>query len=388
MRSELSHLLAFLPNSPLQLFTIQTMFSIVPQSRQRVGDLSRLRQTSQHLETVFVESLRDHGIELRDLGPVTVSQGDTFEQDSGMVTMMDFSGEVSGFAAVVTDPRQIRRFLGEDEQWLLGDITEDMLQEFVNQSTQCALELVRTEDGIISCSAPRTIYGSISIPKIPCVTRSYRESPIQLSFSMALDRMESDLMRLNRALITREQALRSEIERRRVAEQRLELLASTDVLTGSTTRRKFLEVSEQLVDQARNSEGALSMILADVDHFKKINDTYGHAGGDTVLRMLGHFLKENARKVDIVGRLGGEEFGICLPETNLSQAKILADRICSRLAEQDITLEDGKLLRCTISLGVAQLQPSDKDIGALMHRADMAMYQSKRNGRNQAICAA
>lgn len=305
-----------------------------------------------------------------------------------MITMMDFSGEVSGFAAVAMDSSDVRHLLGEPEQWSMRDMAEDMVQEFLNQAAQDALNQVRTENGIISCSAPRTIYGAVSIPQIPCVTRSYPDSPMKLSFSMALDRMESALMRLNRQLLAREQALRSEIERRRAAEERLEILASTDALTGSTTRRKFMEISSECLELSRIQGSAMSMILLDVDHFKKVNDTYGHAGGDAVLRELGFFLRQAVRGMDIVGRLGGEEFGVCLPETHLDQAAALADRIRRSFSTNKIKLQDGQTIYCTASIGVAELKAEDQRIEDLLHRADLAMYESKRGGRNRVACAA
>lgn len=360
----------------------------MPDSGKRLGDLSRLRSISASLERCFVEALVGEGLELEDQGVVCVSQGDVFVPGADMVTMMDFSGEVSGFAAVAVDSAHIRHLLDEPEQWTMHDMAEDMIKEFLNQAAQDALNQVRTENGIISCSAPRTIYGTVSIPKIPCVTRSYPDSPLKPSFSMALDRMESALMRLNRTLLAREQALRSEIERRRLAEERLEVLASTDALTGSTTRRKFMEVASECLALSRAERQPMSMILIDVDHFKKINDTYGHAGGDAVLRELGHFLRQAVRGMDIVGRLGGEEFGVCLPETHLDQAAALAERIRRSLASQEIHLQDGQNIHCTASIGVAQLIHEDAGIEALLHRADLAMYESKRAGRNRVARAA
>lgn len=351
-------------------------------------DLSRLRAISRSLEAAFFEALENEGLHFDNLGAPTMQQGDRFEPGADMVTMMDFSGEVAGFAAVAVDATEMRKMVRGEPEWELGDLTEDMIKEMVNQAAQDALNLVRTENGVLSCLAPRTIYGQISIPKIPCVTRFYRDSPLKLSFSMALDRMESDLMRINRRLIERERTLRSEVERRRVAEQRLEYLASTDVLTGSTTRRKFLEVSQNYFERSRKEGEALSVILTDIDRFKSVNDTYGHAAGDTVLRTFGQYLRDSVRKTDFVGRLGGEEFGICLPHTDHARAMILAERIRANLAEQLITLPDGRTVKCTASLGVAQLSEADENIEALLHRADLAMYSCKRNGRNQVALAA
>ena len=350
-------------------------------------DISRLGSIVEALEKAFFEAIEAYHPIREPLGPVALHRGVRFVPTADMITMMDFSGEVSGFAAVAADPAEIRSLMGARREWAVGDDAEDMLQELVNHAANAALQAVRTENGILSCSAPRTVYGRISIPRIPCVTREYELSAARFSFTIALDRMESDLVRLHHQLLDRERALRDEIERRRIAEQRLEFIASTDVLTGSSTRRRFMELAGKLVEHARSTLSSLAVIVADIDHFKQINDTFGHGAGDEVLRIVGEKMRSIVRKDDLVGRIGGEEFAICLPDARVERASVLAERIRYELSQMEIPLLNGQKIHCTASFGVAQLEKHDLNLESVLHRADLAMYCSKRNGRDQVALA-
>jgi diguanylate cyclase (GGDEF)-like protein len=120
----------------------------------------------------------------------------------------------------------------------------------------------------------------------------------------------------------------------------------------------------------------------DADHFKDINDTYGHYAGDLVLRNVSLVSLEQKRAQDTFGRLGGEEFGLLLPETSLEQAKVVAERI-QRAWEQTPCIVDGKLIHSTVSIGVAEAHPDDKSFEDILHRADRMMYKAKEAGRNR-----
>jgi diguanylate cyclase (GGDEF)-like protein len=124
------------------------------------------------------------------------------------------------------------------------------------------------------------------------------------------------------------------------------------------------------------------MILLDIDHFKHINDTFGHPAGDFVLRLLVQTCQECLRNVDIFGRLGGEEFGILLPNTGSDGASELARRIRERVENVDFVW-DGKSLHLTVSLGVTQLHEKDTEFADLYGRVDKALYAAKEAGRNQ-----
>lgn len=156
--------------------------------------------------------------------------------------------------------------------------------------------------------------------------------------------------------------------------------AVTDHLTGIFNRRQLFNLGELEFRRARRFSRPLSTIMMDIDHFKNINDTYGHTKGDQVLKALAQFLKIHLREFDILGRYGGEEFVIVLPGADLLNARNVAYRL--RKGVQDRPMINGSV-SITLSLGVAELSNDILDFQALMHKADMAMYDAKRAGRNR-----
>ena len=164
--------------------------------------------------------------------------------------------------------------------------------------------------------------------------------------------------------------------------QELQHLASVDVLTDSFNRRHFFNLSNSEYLRAKRHNRNLSAIMIDIDHFKKINDRYGHAIGDEVLKILTHHCKQMIRDSDIFGRLGGEEFGICCPETNIDGALIIAEKIRTSFFEKELKI-DGESLKVSLSIGVAQLGKNDHAFDQLLRRADLALYNAKNNGRNK-----
>lgn len=169
-------------------------------------------------------------------------------------------------------------------------------------------------------------------------------------------------------------------------EAQLERLARTDVLTSLSNRRDFYERAQQEVARAKRSGKAFSLMLLDVDFFKKINDQYGHAGGDEVLRRLSRVLSDLLREVDSPARLGGEEFVVLMPETPLEGARLVAERVRAGMEATVVELGDGRLIRFTVSIGLAQWADGEDDIDVPLHRADEALYRAKAGGRNQ-VCS-
>lgn len=184
-----------------------------------------------------------------------------------------------------------------------------------------------------------------------------------------------------------------EIERRKRAEmalresqERLRTLASTDGLTGLANRRRFWAVAGSELQRSRRYGSHLSMILIDVDKFKRVNDTFGHDVGDQVLRELSRIGLENIRSFDLFARVGGEEFAMILPESNLETARKTAERL--RLAVEDEAVKVGHhQVFMTISLGVAVLSADMSEVDDLYKAADQALYQAKKQGRNS-VCVA
>jgi diguanylate cyclase (GGDEF)-like protein len=167
---------------------------------------------------------------------------------------------------------------------------------------------------------------------------------------------------------------------------RLVAMASTDPLTGALNRRSFADRALAELARARRYERPVSLLMIDADRFKAVNDTYGHAGGDAVLRALAGHLTLTLRPSDVFGRFGGEEFAVLLPETGLAAAEIVAERICAELAALPVS-SNGQEIRFTVSIGVAEFEHEASDIKETLDRADAALYQAKAGGRNRVVSA-
>lgn len=174
------------------------------------------------------------------------------------------------------------------------------------------------------------------------------------------------------------------VTRIKQAEEKAQQAAHTDALTGIPNRRRFFEQGERQVALARRHDRFLSLILIDCDFFKRINDTYGHDAGDTVLKALARELSKNVRRTDLVARVGGEEFTVLLPETSLSGALQVAELIRSAIEKLVIPVRNS-VLHVTVSLGVTSLTVDMSDLSALMHEADDLLYKAKNSGRNRAV---
>jgi len=170
-----------------------------------------------------------------------------------------------------------------------------------------------------------------------------------------------------------------------LAEQ-MKRLAITDPLTGVLNRRGFLDAALRMVSHARRTASPLALIMADLDEFKRLNDSYGHAAGDRALRMFAGHLETALRRSDLVGRIGGEEFAVLLSGTDESSARFVAERLCHSLERASLEAAHGPI-RVTSSFGVALLGEDDGDVEDLMERADRSLYMAKETGRNR-VCVA
>ncbi|MEG3178904.1 sensor domain-containing diguanylate cyclase [Sphingomonas sp. RB3P16] len=165
-------------------------------------------------------------------------------------------------------------------------------------------------------------------------------------------------------------------------ELELRLIAQVDHLTGALTRRGFVDQAEKEIERASRYGRATSLVMLDVDHFKRVNDTYGHAIGDQVLQQIARIAEVALRPSDLFGRLGGEEFALLLPETNGTAAVIAAERLRQEIANHPMTCPDGSTLHITASFGVAELSASTSSLTEWLARADTMLYEAKSNGRN------
>jgi len=176
-----------------------------------------------------------------------------------------------------------------------------------------------------------------------------------------------------------------EIAERRRLEEEMRRLSQTDDLTGVANRRHFLAQGERELRRARRYGRPIAALMVDIDRFKAINDTHGHAAGDAVLRGMGRVLRATLREIDIIGRLGGEEFAAVLPETGRVGALDAAERVRAAVEGMAVPFER-KELRCTVSVGVALAAGADGEmLDQLLQWADSALYAAKAGGRNKVV---
>ena len=162
--------------------------------------------------------------------------------------------------------------------------------------------------------------------------------------------------------------------------------AMTDDLTGLVNRRRFIEALDAEIERVRSFGSALTIVLADLDNFKQVNDEFGHHGGDVVLRAFADLIRSHVRDVDVSGRIGGEEFAILLPETDREGAARVAERMRRSLNRVPIAISDERSIRAASSFGVAELGPEQSG-DDLLRAADAALYRAKDEGKNRVVAA-
>jgi two-component system, cell cycle response regulator len=166
-------------------------------------------------------------------------------------------------------------------------------------------------------------------------------------------------------------------------------MAITDGLTGLYNRRYMETHLGSLVEQAASRGKPLTILVLDIDYFKAINDGHGHDAGDDVLREFATRIRKSIRGIDLACRLGGEEFVIVMPETDMAVAAIVAERLRRRIASEPFGIAQGaKAIDVTISIGIATLDTADDNASTILKRADQALYRAKRDGRNRVVADA
>ena len=202
-----------------------------------------------------------------------------------------------------------------------------------------------------------------------------------LAAQLETRRHEKKLAELNESLESQVAERTRELESaKRLAEQQ----ANTDPLTGINNRRAFFEHASRIHSSARRFNHTYSILVIDIDEFKQVNDNYGHAVGDMVVKQLADTIVQSTRDVDIVGRIGGDEFAAILPETSVNDGAILAERLRLNFVRQPIPVL-AETLNFTISIGIADLSELDQTLEDVISNADNALYQAKHQGRNR-VC--
>lgn len=188
--------------------------------------------------------------------------------------------------------------------------------------------------------------------------------------------------RSHQALLLEQKLLKEEIERRKILEKELQRLAQTDPLTSLYNRGYFLESAEKELKRAQRYNTSICFAVLDIDHFKNINDTFGHPVGDVVLQAISKHCLVNLRGSDLVARLGGEEFAFLLLHVTEAEARAKMENLRQEMSELKVPYDGGKTLSVTVSIGLALLSPQIKRFDELYIQADQKLYEAKNAGRN------
>jgi len=275
-----------------------------------------------------------------------------------------------------------------DPQGRLIMVNEALLQMF--EPIRDVLQPGRTSEEITRTALQRGLYPQVDVQAEEWLARRLRQyqqadgRPHELALADGRW-IEFSEHRTPRGYVV---GSRIDITSRKRLEMQLRELASTDELTGLANRRQFMQrLEEELQRVRRQTTRAACVLMLDLDHFKRVNDQHGHATGDRLLQHFAELLRQELRGADTAARLGGEEFAVILPGTDLTAAQGIAQRICERLAAQPLNVGTQQQLGVTVSVGVASIGVADLSADAVLARADAALYRAKMQGRNRVVVA-
>ncbi|HTJ63395.1 MAG TPA: PleD family two-component system response regulator [Alphaproteobacteria bacterium] len=245
--------------------------------------------------------------------------------------------------------------------------------------------LLAEEDGLRFCSHLRS---RESTRQIPILLLADEQEMVRVAKGLELGANDYILRPIDRNELlarTRSQIRQKRYQDRLIANYATSLsMALTDALTGLFNRRYVMGHLERLLTRSGEQKKTFGVLMLDIDHFKNVNDTYGHAAGDIVLKEFAHRLSRHMRNFDLVSRIGGEEFLAVLPDVDIQMAKVVAERLCAVVADEPIVCTpDGTALRITTSIGVTLAGDRAETVDSVLKRADTALYRAKNGGRNR-----
>lgn len=271
--------------------------------------------------------------------------------------------------------------------WNVGVISIMLISIFVFLPNRLMLNTLVAAYGLIGTlttlavrgSDAATLIGLAIVMLLPVVTGFVAARRLQV-----VQRQEFAL--LQQVTLTN-QDLKQEIERRKALEGELQRQATTDPLTGLSNRRQYEMLFKRERERCARQGGAMVVGIADLDHFKQINDTHGHDLGDQALKHVAQIFLESLRQSDVVGRFGGEEFILLLPDTQITQAQAVVERLREQLANTPLVAGSLKI-PVTATFAITQVRVDDDSIEDIIRRADKSLYQGKKAGRNRVVVAA
>jgi two-component system cell cycle response regulator len=245
--------------------------------------------------------------------------------------------------------------------------------------------LLAEEDGLRLCSHLRS---RESTRQIPILLLADEQEMARVAKGLELGANDYILRPIDRNELlarARSQVRQKRYQDRLIANYSASLsMALTDALTGLFNRRYVMGHLERLLTRSGEQKKTFAVLMLDIDHFKQVNDTYGHAAGDEVLKEFAHRLSRHMRNFDLVSRIGGEEFLAILPDIDLAMAKMVAERLCAVIGDEPmVCMPDGTALKITTSIGITLASGGAEPVDAVLRRADTALYRAKNTGRNR-----
>nr|WP_314899698.1 sensor domain-containing diguanylate cyclase [uncultured Deefgea sp.] len=218
------------------------------------------------------------------------------------------------------------------------------------------------------------VFESKTSQSIECILKKNTGEPFWANISISMvDVADTQTLLIGIVDISEQKKLEADLKHQ----------ATIDHLSGLYNRAHFINSSNKEIQRIQRHKNNASLLMLDIDHFKRVNDNHGHDAGDLVIQIIALTCQETLRDIDIVGRLGGEEFAALLPETSAHEALNVAERLRIAIEKRAIKLKSGQIINITSSIGVTEVTPNDAIIDIALKRADLAMYSSKNNGRNQ-----
>ncbi|MGB7286522.1 MAG: PleD family two-component system response regulator [Salaquimonas sp.] len=281
--------------------------------------------------------------------------------------------------------RVIKYLAVENSVTLVSDPKDALLRAADEEFDTAIISMSLTEfDPLRLCSQLKSLEKTRMLP-LMVISELEQEQKVITALDMGINdyiRRPLDRNELLARVRTQVQRKRYNVQLRDSVQQTIEM-AVTDGLTGLNNRRYLDTHLSEVITKARSRQKPVSLVMCDIDHFKKVNDTHGHDVGDEVIREFARRIKKNIRNIDLACRYGGEEFVIVMPDTDMALARVVAERIRNEVALHPFIVEEGaKQLPITVSLGVSCLEGNQDTGDTLIKRADNALYDAKRAGRN------